>query len=284
MDFRRVTVERDLLGSYVNLMQTCFPGSRKYNINYLQWLYVDNPHGQVVGYDAWDDDHLAAHYVCIPTLAQIEGTPVKALLSLNTATHPNYQGRGLFTKLAERTYATASAEGINSIYGVANANSTPGFVRKLGFQLVEPLDAKVGLGFLHIDPAVVESNAQFKRIWTRSNLAWRCANPNNPIVTRNLDMRTQFHATAVQNFLSIYAELSATNFIDSSDNSSTSLRPWRLYIGLEPLGAIHDRFYADIPQRFRPSPLNFIYRSLTTKTEKLEKGNISFSFLDFDAY
>src|SRR5205814_9366938 len=105
----------------------------------LAWRYRDNPAGQVVGADAWDGARLAAHYVTCPLEARIDGAVVKGLLSLNTATHPDYQGRGLFTTLAEAAYAQGAAAGYGFVIGVANAYSTPGFVRRLAFQHVDRL-------------------------------------------------------------------------------------------------------------------------------------------------
>jgi len=257
------------LSGYVALFSTCFPKSNKYSQEYLRWLYCENPAGAAVGFNAWDGGKLAAHYVCVPAHALVGGHAVNVLLSLNTATHPAYQGRGLFTKLAEITYVDGAEKGFESVYGVANANSTPGFTRKLGFQLVEPLAARVGIGSLHIDYETSASIAQFERIWSPNCLDWRCANPGNTIFRRKHDGLVQFHAAAFGKLLPIYTELSSLS---------------RLFLGLVPEGACMFKQYFDIPQRLRPSPLNFIYRSLSVKVPKLEKGQVSLSFLDFDAY
>src|SRR5690349_12069268 len=134
LSFAPIRTDAAALAQYGALFQACFPMTDKFTPRYLQWLYVDNPDGKAVGYDAWDGERLAAHYVCIPARAWVEGAQVPVLLSLNTATHPDYQGKGLFTKLASMTFEAGAAQGFDGVYGVANANSTPGFVRKLGFQ------------------------------------------------------------------------------------------------------------------------------------------------------
>jgi hypothetical protein len=48
-------------------------------------------------------------------------------------THPNHQGKGLFTKLAKLTYDLAKEEGIEFIFGFPNKNSYPGFIKKLNW-------------------------------------------------------------------------------------------------------------------------------------------------------
>lgn len=284
INFLPIKFSESSLLEYVSLFAVCFPKSDKYNLDYLRWLYCENPAGPAVGFDAWDGEKLAAHYVCIPAHALVARSSVNVLLSLNTATHPMYQGKGLFTKLAEMTYVAGAEKGFDNVYGVANANSTPGFIRKLGFQLIEPLAARVGIGGLHIDYEALIGLSQFERIWSPSSLDWRCSNPGNKIFRRNNAGLVQLHAAAFGKLLPIYAELSAQGVTDIDDSAWSYLSPSRLFLGLVPEGTSKFRKYFDIPQRLRPSPLNFIYRSLSEKVPKLENGHVSLTFLDFDAY
>lgn len=284
-ELRSIRTDMDAERAYVDLFGACFPGVTKFNLPYLQWLYNANPMGSPVGFDAWDGPKLAAHYVTIPMQGQIAGEPARVLLSLNTATHPSYQGQGLFTRLAERTYEAAAEAGYQAVIGVANANSTPGFVRKLGFQLVEPLAAKVGAGPLRLDMAESLA-AQFRTDWTAEAIGWRCANPNNAVAARKRSDRWQFYAHAFGSALPAYAEL-APQAVGSWEPPAVSglLSPLRLYIGLTPASCRGvNRAYVDVPGRLRPSPLNFIYKPLLSATHRLERGDVSFSFLDFDAY
>ena len=284
-EFKPIRFETECMEKYARLFEQCFPANGKFNQEYLRWLYVANPLGCAIGFDAWNGNEIAAHYVTVPMEVEIEGRQERVLLSLNTATHPNYQGRGLFTKLAELTYEAAASHGFHSVYGIANANSTPGFVRKLGFQLVEPLAAKVGIGSLGVDFSCVRARAQFRATWTDSSLAWRCANPNNPVTLRRCNDRLQVYAPAMGSGLPAYAELAfdQTIQIELSDRPSL-LSPMRLYLGLEPKACPVSRRYVDIPQRFRPSPLNLIYKPLVSSPIRLDPGHMSLSFIDFDAY
>lgn len=276
--------QKNTLAHESALMGACFPGKNKFNQAYLTWLYFNNPEGHVIGFNAWDENRLVAHYACIPRLININGENVKALLSLNTATHPDYQGKGLFTKLAHMTYDLASSQGYSSVFGIANSNSTPGFIRKLGFQLVEPLEARIGMGSLHINFDAVTNKAYFQPAWTKTTLSWRCANPNNPVSKQHKSNSIGFHATAFGK-LSVYAEhTTPLHEIDNETYPDALLLPLRLFIGLLPEGSCSFRQYYTIPHCFRPSPLNFIYRSLDNKTKHLEKGRTFFSFMDFDAY
>jgi hypothetical protein len=283
MNFLPIRFDQNSINKYSLLFQECFPDASKFNFEYLEWLYCKNPNGNAIGFDAWDGEQLAAHYVCIPTKVRIKEKICDVLLSLNTATHPKYQGKGLFTKLAEMTYEAGVTADFDGVYGVANANSTPGFVKKLGFQLIEPLEARVGFGALNIDLNRAAS-IQFERIWTEKSLIWRCNNPNNSIFKNPGKNIAKFSAAAMGKGLPVYAELPAHYSEYIVENKHSFLSPIRLFIGLAPTGTCNFGSYFNIPQRFRPSPLNLIYRSFAQGTDTLQRGTISFSFLDFDAY
>ncbi len=282
LHFAPVRNDPATLARYGALFAACFPGTDKFTPAYLDWLYVANPDGAAVGYDAWDGERLAAHYVCVPARAWIEGKEVRVLLSLNTATHPDYQGKGLFTKLAAMTYELGAQAGFEGCYGVANANSTPGFVRKLGFQLVRPLEARVGFGSLHHAPKAAAATLSFERSWRPEALAWRCANPHNRVHARNRGSRLQFHAAALHG-IPAYAELEADS-VDLKQANGPAAYPVRLFIGLAPDAGSNYRNYVNIPARLRPSPLNLIWRAFTPRVPQLDAARIQFTFLDFDAY
>lgn len=279
--FSPVRCDEAAYTDYVALFGQCFPGVEKFNRDYLHWLYSDNPDGKVVGFDAHDGERLAAHYVCIPARALVGGEEVRVLLSLNTATHPDYQGKGLFTQLAEQTYAAGAAQGFDCVYGVANANSTPGFIRKLKFQLVAPLTAKVGIGALGIDFSD-QAPAQFQRCWSPQALAWRCASPVNTLNASIGRDRTTFSAPALLGGAFVAsAEISATAPVKASDGFAS---PLRLFIGRVPTAWQRPALYMDIPQRLRPSPLNLIYRSFSGRVATIDRDAVFLNFLDFDAY
>lgn len=272
---------------YVNLFSESFPSSNRFNKQYLDWLYHMNPMGSAIGFDAWVGDDLVAHYACIPLMTLVEGVETPSLLSLNTATHPNFQGRGLFTKLAENTFDFAANLGFKAIFGVANSNSTPGFIKKLGFQLVQPLSAKFGFGSLGIDHSLAERVSQFQTSWSDEALKWRCNNPNNPIFIKKQNDTILLFAPAIGQQVHAYGEINFPNFSFVNFTHTTKsnlLSPFRIYIGLSPDSCPISRKYIDIPTYFRPSPLNFIYKSLSSDVLHLIPGMINFSFIDFDAY
>ena len=74
---------------------------------YLKWLYNENPSGAPVGFEALSNKKIVGHYVCIPSQWEDGLTTYKALLSLNTAVHPDFQGKGIFSSLLRKSMKQA---------------------------------------------------------------------------------------------------------------------------------------------------------------------------------
>jgi GNAT superfamily N-acetyltransferase len=246
---------------------------------YLRWLYRDNPWGEAVGENAFVGGELAAHYATIPVAATLDGTPARGVLSLNTATHPTHQGKGLFTRLAEQTYARAADLGYQFVVGVANANSTPGFTRKLGFQLVTPLDVLVGIGRL---AASRDDGVGFALAWTEPALGWRLRRPQARYVAAPRGDESIVYAHTHRAGILAYLT-HAPRALAAELPPVKRTQPFRMWIGIDP----HLRrrgLLAPLPDRWKPSPLNLIFRDLTATQRRLSRDTVRFTLLDFDAY
>lgn len=285
--FEETTVDGGRLENYAKLFARCFPSSTAFNLRYLAWLYRDNPDGQIVGFDAVDDGKIVATYVCTPARAMRNGQPLKALLSLNTATHPRHQGRGLFTKLAQATYERARQAGFDIIFGVANRNSIHGFSTKLGFQDVHGLNARIGIGWFPRGNTIqIRERSAFHREWSADALRWRVSNPNNPLaITRDHDGgirligKTQYPGITVQ--AALFQELPADSIMPQTDVPFSLAS---VSLGLEPAGTSTRGLSMAIPDRLKPSPLRLIYRNLHDPADRIDPAAILFRFIDFDPY
>ena len=134
MKIERIDPESHL-DELVALARVEYGDSEIANPDYLRWQYLDNPAGKAVVVVARaDSGDLAGQYVVIPLHFRLDGEVIKGTLSLNTLTHPEYRGQGLFTKMANATYAICEKEGLSITLGFPNKNSYPGFVRKLQFR------------------------------------------------------------------------------------------------------------------------------------------------------
>ena len=111
-----------------------------------RWLFVENPVDTPMQYFVADaNGRLAGQYATLPIRLQILGRHATGLLSLNTATDPDFQRQGVFTSLAERLYEETAGT-FALVFGFPNSRSAPGFYRRLGWHdlgrlnvLVRPL-------------------------------------------------------------------------------------------------------------------------------------------------
>lgn len=271
--FERVSNNEERLKAESALLSQVFQGTDRYTRDYLKWQYFENPDGDIVGFDAYQGDTIAAHYVVEPLEARLFGKVSRGVLSLNTATHPAHQGKGLFVRLASKTYDAARDQGYEFVIGVANANSTPGFIRKLGFQLVAPLEAQVGIGTVESsDPESVD----FERLWSDAARRWRLSNPAGRYARRRGRLYSESHNPMIRMQLS-------TEPWDGLTSKASRLGPINAWIGLHPRRRWRG-ISLPVPKKMRPSPLNFIFLDLTGQNRQLESSKVIMDAVCFDAY
>lgn len=269
-EFRQTQTDDDSLLKYSKLLSTVFPGTPKYTFDFLKWQYLDNPLGKVVGFDAYYENKLVAHYVTIPVEYKKEDIVFKGLLSLNTATDPEFQGKGLFTSLANKTYSLGAEKGYQFVIGVANQNSTPGFIKKLGFTLIAPLDAYI---YLSVNKSSKNTTSLFKSNLDNKSVLWRIKNPSNTYFFSDNKIYSKTDNKLIQATLS-------TEKLGMSKNNTPFC--FKMSIGLN--NAPRTLFKFKIPDKLKPSPLNLIFKELIPLDLKMNSSTIFFELIDFDAY
>lgn len=266
----QVKVDDSSMREAQSLLQSVFQEhADKFSFEYLKWQYADNPVGKVVGFNAYAGDVLAAHYVTLPIYMNIEGKKTLGVLSCNTATHPDHRGKRIFSILAERTYQYAADNGYKFVIGVANANSTHGFIKHLKFNLIGPLYFKVGMG-MNIYP---QRDYTFTRYWDKELMDWRLKNPSMEYYKNN--------GVIVSPIKVGFKKLVCYNRANLATLPKLNLRPLNLYIGY---GVdLSKGCYVNLPKFIKRSPFNLIFRDLTDgQLPVVTKDNILFELMDFD--
>lgn len=251
----------DNLAQEQALLDMCFPKS-KITKEYLDWLYFSNPLGEVQGFDAFDGGKLVSHYACIPT--RVGNT--LGLLSLNTATHPDYRSRGIYRKLAKLTYESV-AQDFNFVIGVANNQSKEAFKKYLGFKELGRLNLR--FGELHRPSSGV-------RNWSEPEIKWRINSPRLKFVIKKVDDSTsQIEARPKNLPFKIKALVPIQN-----NTVSPSSQLHKSQFGFTVDWIRNYRPKIELPEKLKPSPLVLIYQSLGNSNLELN----SWSFPDFDAF
>jgi len=118
--------------------------------DYFEWKYVRNPLGPAVGNIAREDSsgEIIAFYGLIPQLYRFGGQEQLLYQSCDTMTHSNFRRRGLFQRLAERTFKEQLSinDGFFAI-GFGGSNSAPGFF-KMGWKQIFELSHSLKPRFL----------------------------------------------------------------------------------------------------------------------------------------
>jgi hypothetical protein len=198
---------------------------------------------------------------------------------------------------------------VSAIVGVANAQSTPGFLGKLGFDLVGPLDVSVlpwrpSRQARSFDPVVLADltsddvlrstqevrEGSVARKWDAAELLWRLSPPSASF--RLLRGEHVLAVTCSSSHRGIPVAIILKVFVRASHGiadlvpvASAACRQHRavaaLYAGRNPDLRVRG---ISLPRRFRPSPLNLIVKSLLPGEESSAFVPTTFEFLDFDAY
>ena len=117
------------LQNFCDLYHLCF--NDKIDTNIVRQRYLQNPLDDLQMCVAIDNHKIVANYSVSPTLLSKGDYKWKAALSLNTMTHPDYVGQGLFVKLADELNTQLKGEGYEMVYGFPNYISNRTFVTKL---------------------------------------------------------------------------------------------------------------------------------------------------------
>lgn len=111
--------------------------NREEDIEIIKKKYDTTNFGEfTIGYIAYSvkNDEPSGYYGVFPTRFDFKGKSILAAQSGDTMTHPNHRRKGLFTKLANKTYKLAQEKKVEFIFGFPVEASYWGFVNKLNWK------------------------------------------------------------------------------------------------------------------------------------------------------
>jgi N-acetylglutamate synthase-like GNAT family acetyltransferase len=108
------------------------------------WNYkhVDNPFGVSQVLLAFENDVLVGVRAFMKWQWNLGSQSWTAFRAVDTATHPNYQGKGIFKKLTLQALDEIQKEGETFVFNTPNNNSRPGYL-KMGWQIVDAIELAV---------------------------------------------------------------------------------------------------------------------------------------------
>jgi GNAT superfamily N-acetyltransferase len=114
----------------LSLGETLMPKSEAF----WRWKHIDNPFGPSPVLLAEDNDTLVGVRAFLRWEWSLNGAVIKAVRAVDTATHPDFQGQGIFKKLTLLSVERCQQEGVQFIFNTPNASSMPGYL-KMGWHV-----------------------------------------------------------------------------------------------------------------------------------------------------
>lgn len=276
----KISDSKNNLNIYSELYSKCFK-EKKFKISYLNWLYNENPDGNFIGIDYFENGKLVAQAGGIPHEFILNKKKVKLLISVNVCVEPKYQGKWIFSKILVNLEKLIQDLNFDGIIGVANKVAYPFWLRSIKMKKLKPLDVFIGLGELDLQN-IQKSTYNFYTYWTENKLKWRIKNPNNFTSIRSINNNFSVCSKTNYFFFDAYSPLI---FFDNNFKFRSFRKSF--FKPVVYLGLIDDvkktKFLYNLPEFLKPSPLHFIYKFFKSD-EDLNSKKIFFTFLDFDIF
>jgi GNAT superfamily N-acetyltransferase len=109
---------------------------------FYRWKHHENPFGRSPAWVAVDDGRVVALRVWLRWRFVRSGHRWEAVRAVDTATHPDYQGRGIFRRLTTSSLEKLHEEGFAHVFNTPNEQSRPGYL-KMGWEEVGKLPVAV---------------------------------------------------------------------------------------------------------------------------------------------
>ena len=202
------------LGEIVDLLRLSMGRAADERFEALfRWKHLENAFGPSPMWVATETERIVAFRTFMRWQFRRGDQVVCCVRAVDTATHPDYQGRGLFTLLTRAALPGLASDGVQFVFNTPNAQSRPGYL-KMGWQEVgrarvcvrplsprgasllvrnrvpashwsEPADfgcaAEDVLGEPYVDQLVVEErDGRLRTHLTPEFLRWRFASPVVP--------------------------------------------------------------------------------------------------------
>jgi asparagine synthase (glutamine-hydrolysing) len=101
----------------------------------LRWKHVENPFGESPAWVAVSDGDIVGYRAFLRWRFIGHDRSWSAVRAVDTATHPEHQGKGIFRSLTLHALEELRSEGVDFVFNTPNDQSRPGYL-KMGWQLI----------------------------------------------------------------------------------------------------------------------------------------------------
>jgi GNAT superfamily N-acetyltransferase len=105
------------------------------------WKHRDSPFGPSPAWVATSAGQIVGFRTFMRWEFLVDGEPVRAVRAVDTATHPEHRGRGVFAGLTEHALGALREDGVAFVFNTPNDQSRPGYL-KMGWRPVGRLGVR----------------------------------------------------------------------------------------------------------------------------------------------
>jgi GNAT superfamily N-acetyltransferase len=109
---------------------------------FYRWKHHENPFGRSPAWVAVLGGRIVGLRVWMQWRFVQDGRTWDAVRAVDTSTHPDYQGRGIFRRLTTSSLEVLRQEGVSHVFNTPNEQSRPGYL-KMGWEVVGKLPTAV---------------------------------------------------------------------------------------------------------------------------------------------
>jgi GNAT superfamily N-acetyltransferase len=100
---------------------------------YWRWKHIDNPFGASPVLVAVDENQIVGVRAFMRWAWTSSKGRVESVRAVDTATHPDFQGKGIFSKLTRALLETCKTKNYDLVFNTPNSKSLPGYL-KMGWE------------------------------------------------------------------------------------------------------------------------------------------------------
>lgn len=96
---------------------------------FFRWKHRQNPFGGSPSWVVTDGDRIVGFRTFLRWAFESGAGPRIAVRAVDTATHPDYQGRGIFSRLTRHALSELREGGVDFVFNTPNSQSRPGYLK-----------------------------------------------------------------------------------------------------------------------------------------------------------
>ena len=96
---------------------------------FFAWKHLENPFGASPAWGVWKDDRLVAFRTLLRWELVQGDASLRLVRAVDTATDPEFQGKGLFRTLTTQAVDELTADGVDAVFNTPNDQSRPGYLK-----------------------------------------------------------------------------------------------------------------------------------------------------------